>query len=372
MFLSRFSALPLLTLGLAAGLFAQDKPGTDVLIFKDGEKLIGELKSATGEKVTFKSDVGFEVTVPWAKIQELHSDNKFAAIHKDLTLEDRAEEAKVPQGTLDMTDQKLAVTSAPQSPPQTIPVDQIGHVVQEKAYERAITRQKLTEGWKGQATFGLSLTRSTVNNQTYSTGVDFSRTDPPENWLRLRNRISFDFNSIYGKTTITGVPDTVISLYHSDIVDDIYFKPRWFAFVGTTFDHNFNQGLDLLQAYGGGIGRVVIKNEKSELDVRAGIGFMDQLYSVPGFSRKLVGSRFNESYTRTFAHGITLNEMAGIRPAWNSMKDYFTGFTVGINVPVYRRFSLSVNSFDSYANDPPPNFKKNSFQLTVGGALTFP
>ena len=365
---SRLCTTLLSCLAVATGLIAQDKPGTDVLIFTDGEKLIGHLQSATDSKVVFKSDMGFEVTVGWAKIQELHSANKFAAIPKDLTLKNSDDAGKVPQGTLEMTNQKLAVSS---TPPQTLPVNGVATVVDEKSFERGLHRQGILEGWKGGATFGLAITRSTVSNQTVTSSLELSRADPSESWIRTRNRTTLTFNSAYGKVTQEGVPDTKISIFHSDLVQDHYLTPRWFAFGGASWDHNYSQGLDLLQAYGGGIGAAVIKNDVSELDVRAGLGFMQQMYSDPTLNKKLIGSRFGENYSRTFAHGITLTEQAGIRPAWNDMKNYFAGFLASLNVPVHRRLGLSITSFDSYVNNPPPYFKKNSFQISVGANFSF-
>ena len=68
------------------------KAGPDVLIFIDGEKLIGHLESATGASVVFKSDMAGEVTVDWSKIQELHSAGKFAVIPKGAKPKKRADE----------------------------------------------------------------------------------------------------------------------------------------------------------------------------------------------------------------------------------------------------------------------------------------
>src|SRR5947209_17432144 len=58
------------------GLYAQatasrPKPEPDVLIFTDGERMIGHLERATDSSVVFKSDMVGEVTVDWSKIQEL-------------------------------------------------------------------------------------------------------------------------------------------------------------------------------------------------------------------------------------------------------------------------------------------------------------
>src|SRR5437899_5371835 len=94
------AAAPLL-FGQAGG----SKPEPDVIVFVDGEKLSGQLESATGASVIFKSDILGEVTVPWSKIQEIHSSQKFAAIPNGVRLHKREDASQVPQGTLSATGQ---------------------------------------------------------------------------------------------------------------------------------------------------------------------------------------------------------------------------------------------------------------------------
>lgn len=66
-------------MNLIRGLFVLGIAGTgvlhaeDVLILNNGEKLIGQLQRSSGSSVTFKSDTVGEVTIPWTKVQELHS-----------------------------------------------------------------------------------------------------------------------------------------------------------------------------------------------------------------------------------------------------------------------------------------------------------
>ena len=356
------------TVGMCVDLLAQTKPGSDVLIFKDGEKLIGELKSATGDKVVFKSDIGFEVTVPWAKIQELHSDKKFAAIHKDVILRNDSDAAKVPVGSVEMKDQKLEVVAAPQ--PNILPVQELANVVSQQSFNRALERRNILGGWKGGADFGMSLTEATVTTRDWTGAINLARQDTSESWLPVRNQTSFGFNLFNEITKSPNNSGTRTTIIHSDFVHDMYFRPRLFGFVGATFDHNHAQGLLLLQGYGGGIGVVAYKTPASELDIRAGLGYMRQTYTDPTLNRNLIGSRFNENYSHTFSRGISFYEQAGIRPAWNSMKNYFAGFLAGLNVPVYKRMSLNVSSYDSYVNNPPPFRKKNTLQLTVGLHVT--
>ena len=45
---------------------------------------------------------------------------------------------------------------------------------------------------------------------------------------------------------------------------------------------------------------------------------------------------------------------------------------MGIVLPVYKRFGVGVNAIDSFLNDPPPGFQKNSVQFTTGITYTLP
>ena len=98
-----------LTAGILYGQTAQSEP--DVLIFSNGEKLIGHLISATGSLVVFKSEMAGEIKVDWSKIQDLRSSQKFAAIPKDVVLRSAGEAGRVPQGTVAMTGQKIEINS---------------------------------------------------------------------------------------------------------------------------------------------------------------------------------------------------------------------------------------------------------------------
>lgn len=359
---------PLIVTLFAACLSAQNQPTPDVLTFTNGEKLIGELKSATDTKVTFKSDMAGEVTVEWSKVQELRSSKPFAAIPKDVVFKSSEDAAKVVQGTLEMRNQTLELATG--AAPRSIPVGQVSNVVSEPAFQRALHHRRWREGWLGAATAGLAIARSTQNLQTITSTIDLSRTDPGESWLRPRSRTHFDFNSAYGKISQSGSPTLKTSLYHSDLERDYYFSKRFYALGSGSWDHNFAQGLDLQQAYGGGIGYTVFKTERSELQSMATVRYVNQKFSV-GPSQQLIASNFQENFTHAFANKITFNEQATISPAWNNTNAYSAGYLAALTVPVFHRFGLSVASFDNYINDPPPGFKKNSIQFTIGASYAF-
>lgn len=346
------------------------KPGSDVLIFIDGEKLVGHLEHASSTSVVFKSDMAGELTVDWSKIQELHSPDKFAAIPKGVKLRRSEDAAKVPQGTLTETGQKIEVTPTPQAQPQTVDTGNLAALVPESNFNTAFQRAGFTQGWSGGATAGLSLTEATQKNQTFTAAVNLVRAVPSENWLDVRNRTIFDYNEAYSKLTQPGTSAIKTSLFHIDVEQDHYLSPRVFVFGQAAFDHSVSQGLDLQQTYGGGLGFVVFKTTDQEFDFKASADYIDQRFTNAHLNKTLFGSIFGETYVRKFAHGILFNEQGGITPAWNNTSAYSAFASAGLTLPVYHHFGVTLGALDNFLNDPPPGFKKNSFQFTLGATYS--
>ena len=347
-------------------------PEPDVLVFTDGEKLIGHLVRSTGDKVTFKSDMAGEVTVEWKKIQELHSSQKFAVVRKGVQLHRSEAAAQIPRGAIAVKDQKIEVNPGPAGSPQTIPVADAANVVDEAGFEKALHRPGLLEDWKGALTGGASLVEATQNSESFTGGFSLIRAVPQEGWLDPRNRTILDFSASYGKITQPNTPTVKTSIYHADAEHDEYFSPKFYGFGQLAYDHNFSQGLDLQQAYGGGIGWTAVKSAKQELDVKASMSYINQEFQTSALNQNLIGSTFAERYARTLPHGILLVQQLSATPAWNNTRAYSAIAGAGLTLPVYKRLSLAVNSLDTFLNDPPPGFKKNSFQFTTGVTYTLP
>jgi hypothetical protein len=362
-----------LTLFVCALLHAQGpaKPEPDVLIFTDGEKLIGHLTSATGTTLTFKSDMAGDITVAWSKVQELRTSEKFAAVPKGVILRKLNDASQVPQGTVSMTDQKIQVTPSQPGTPTTVPVGNVANVVPEDSFQHAFHRQTFMEGWKGGATFGVALTEATQNSESYTAALNLVRSDPGESWIDLRSRTIFDFNDSYGQISQSGMPTVKTSVIHFDGEQDYYFSPRFFGFGSAALDHSYSQGLSLQQSYGGGVGLVVFKKANQEFDIKVSANFIDQMFDDSTLNKRLIGTVFSETYTHKFAHGILLNEQGGVTPAWNDTSAYSAFASAGLTFPVYHRFGFTLGAVDNFLNDPPPGFKKNSFQLTAGATYAF-
>jgi hypothetical protein len=86
----------------------------------------------------------------------------------------------------------------------------------------------------------------------------------------------------------------------------------------------------------------------------------------------LVGSVFGEAFRRKFKRGLVLNQHLTLVPVWNDTNAYSGIFSTLLTMPVYKRVNGSVGFIDSYLNNPPPAFRKNSLQLTLGLTYVLP
>lgn len=343
----------------------------DVLIFTNGDKLTGRFERSDEASVLFKSDMAGEMTIDWDKVKEIHTNRQFAVIPKNVEIKKGEDTGNIPRGRLAVAKGNIELSRTPDAPPKSIPAADSAYIIDQKTFDEAVQNgPDLLHAWSGSVTLGTSLVEATQKSNNFSGGATLLRVTPGEAWLDRRDRTTLNFNFAYGKLTQPDTPDIKTDIYHLDTERDEYFTSRLFAFGRISYDHNFSQGLDLQQNYGAGIGWTVIKNQAEELDLRSSVGYFKQQFQQTADNQNLVGSGLSETYTRNFGHGVLMSEQGTVTPAWNNPDAYSASGQIGLTIPLYKRFSLSVTALHGFINNPPPGFRKNSFQLTTGLTYT--
>ena len=359
---------------LVAALFpamveAADTP--DTLTLTGGEIFIGKLVRSSSDSMTFHSDGAGDVTVAWAKVKEFTSSRTFAVIPKGVELKAKQAESGIPRGSIHVADQQIQITSAAGQPLQTVPTEGAAFIVDEDAYQKALHEANFFEDWKGAVTGGVSLVTATQKSETFTSAVHLVRAIPDESWLAARNRTLFNFVSSYGKVHESNAPDLKTDLIHFDGERDEYFSPRVYALQQAAFDHNFSLGLTLQQSYGGGLGWTVVKSSRQTLDVKASGSYMSQQFT-DATNKNLIGSIFAETYHRELFGGIKFDEQITAIPAWNKTEAFSANGGAGITIPLKKGLGFNLSALDTFLNDPPSGFRKNSFQFTTGVTYSLP
>ncbi len=358
------------------------KPAPDVIVFLNGDRLTGKLERAQGGNVIFASDMAGELTLSFDKIKELNAGEQFALIRKGAPLKRKTTE---PEGTVTIADSKVHVNQPDHTEVVEAPAN-VGYLVPKADFDKQMTQKvKFSDGWNGSLTGGATLVRSTTSATTLTAGLSLVRAIPSVDWIAPRNRTTVDVNESYGKNTSPGaIPQTVpptpsvttlSSIFHADAERDEYFTPNVYALADTAFDHNYAQGLQIQQIYGGGIGWTAIKNAKQELDLKADVHYEAQKYitqPVNGAvvattpSTNIFGSTFFETYHRNLPRKVVFTETANILPAYTNSHDYSGNLTASLSLPVFKRLSATLTGIDNYLNDPALGYRKNSIQFITG------
>ena len=363
------------TAPLARAQVKTPKPPPDLIVFTNGDQLNGTLERGIGNSIVFKSDVAGEITVSLDKVKLLRASGSFAVLGKNAPISRKA----VTPGTIQSSDKKLTVTT-PQGAVETLPEDHIAYIIDQPTYNRELAKLPgPLYGWNGSVHGGATVVRSTNNGLTYTAGVALVRAIPAVPFLPARNRTSFDLQETYGKLTSPVIPQTtppsppsvaLTSIFHAHAERDQYFSPQFFALAQTSFDHNYAQGLDLQQVYGGGIGWTTLKNGRQQMDVKADLHYEEQDFQTASSNQELIGSTLSEAYHRNMPRKLVFTESASVLPAWNNSSAYSANALLGLVMPVFKRLGLTVTSTDNFLNDPSAGFRKNSFQFVTAASYS--
>ncbi len=355
---------------------ASPQPAPDVVVFTNGDQLTGKLLRATGGTVTFHSDMAGDLDIPVAKIKELRSFENFAVLRKD----QKVIGALVRPGSVRIENNQLTIgTSA--STIDTMPVSDLGFIIDEPTFRRETNpRPSIWYGWTGSVAAGATLVRSTQRDTTLTAGINLVRNFPTVSYLPARNRTTFDLTETYGTSRSPGaIPQTVpptpdsnvkTSIFHTDAEQDEYVSRRLFYFGGVSFDHNYSQGLDLQQLYGGGVGWTVLAEPKQQLDLKADVHYERQSFFIPTNNTELVGSVFSETYRRDLPYKVVFTEFGNYIPSWNDTTAYSANLTGALALPLFKSFNANLAATDNYLNNPSPGYRKNSFQFVTGISYT--
>lgn len=360
-----------------ASLLAQTappKPPPDTLVLNDDEKLVGHFIRSDRGDLRFKSDMLGEVVIPWSKVKELRAAGPYTVVGKDIKLGRSSDTSKLPKGSLEATAKQITVVAAPGAAPETVAVADAAHVIETTEFEQQVMHSPGPgEDWTGSIHAGAALVEATQQSRSFSGGFALVRAVPMEGWLDPRDRTLVDFNFASGVIKQPGAAEIKTEIIHGGLERDEYFSARrMYGFAQATFDHNYSQGLNLGAQAGGGLGWTVVKSAANVLDAKASLTYLHQSFDGSVSSNQsLVASNFAEAFAHKFKHGVVVAQTVSVTPTWNIMEDWLANASIGLTVPAYKRLNIALGAIDSYLNNPPPSFKKNSFQLTTGLTYTF-
>lgn len=327
----------------------------DTLIFKNGDELTGTLVRADAKGCVFASKMASHVTVPWDNIRELRTTTGFVVVTTD---------GAVYQGLLLVENGNLVVSRATEQP-AFVNAPEVLMVVDPNTYTKEVlAHPHLWQSWQGQIVGGFSQVSATQSSTSYTTQLELQRPVPKLSWMQQRSNTLLHFNGTYGKLSQPNTPTVRTSIFTAGLEQDEDISKRLFLFANTQFDHNDAQGLQLQQAYGGGIGWKVKTTPETQVALRADLHWTRQRF-LSTVNDNFLASSMTETL-RQMLHKVIWTQSMSITPSITHGVAYQMSGMSAWAMPLYHSLSLNFTVVDAYINNPQPGFLKNSLQYSTG------
>jgi hypothetical protein len=334
--------LLLSVLGSPLALAARER--TDVIVFKSGDQVTGEIKQLARGLLRVRTDSMGTVDIEWKDIERVTSNYLFEV---EVSNGDRY------YGSILPSDEKQHLDVTGEAGPV-----KLGHISVVKITQ---LESEFWQRWGGSLDAGFSFARA--NRLTawnlgfqanyrlpqYLTNVRFdsSFSDQQDAESTTRQTLRFNFNR--------------------------FFSDRWFVNFPAAFQQNQELGLDLRSTGGAGLGRHLIQSNRSDLSMVAGSIFSRENFpddpSVSSLEALLVLNL--QTFTFDFPK-IDVNINFALFPSLTDLGRFRLAFVSELSYEFFRDFYWKVQMFDDYDSDPQSaDAETNDFGIATSIGWTF-
>jgi len=312
---------------------------SDEVIFKSGQKLIGEIKGLDKGILKFKTDETGTVSVKWVKVSGLSSPNRFRVeAGTGLIFIGSIEKASEENKTVIVTDTGKILLG-------------LDLIVTITSFEK-----RLLDRFKGYLDVGFSLQRA-QRQTTFLLGTNVSyRTSK--------------WNLVLNASSYLSKQETVPRTTRNDVGLSAQrdMKKRWVAVAMTGFQQNAELGLDRRLSLGGGLGHKLIWTNNMIFTVAAGAIGIDEKYSDAAASAQSAEAIFSGSLSAFRYTFPKLNFLvsAKIYPSLTDWGRVRAELDTSLSYELISDFTISLSGFYTLDSRPPTEgARKHDYGFTT-------
>jgi len=337
----------LLLLPLAAAL-------ADQVVLKNGDTLTGSIVKKDGDKLTLHSEFLGDVTMPWAAIRSLTSDEM-------LTVELPGNERVA--GKVTTSGETLTVTTGTTT--RTAPLLQIGAMrnpAEQKTWER-LEHPGLLQAWTGFFDMGLALARGNARTDTLTSNFNASR-------VTRKDKLTITFSQIYGSARAAGVTSTIASALHGGWSYNRNVSERIFLSTLNDYDHDRFLGLDLRFVAGAGAGVNTIKQPNTSLTFTGAADYNRENF-IAGVHRNSAELNFGDDFVHKFSPTTSVTQAFRVFPNLSYSGEYRVNFDLGAVTALKKWLGWHVTASDRFLSNPVFGRQRNDLILSTGLRVSF-
>jgi putative salt-induced outer membrane protein YdiY len=326
----------------------------DQVTLKNGDIVTGAVVRKDGDKLTFKSELLGEVTIPWPAVTSIKSDNPLYVVLPG---------GKEVSGKV--TTQGSEVAIAAPAAPATVPLAQISTIrdeAEQSKYER-LQSPSWFDLWAGAFDLGFAAARGNAHTTTLTTAFNSVR-------VTRNDKTRIYFNQIYSSATINGQTAATAKAMRGGWSYDHNLTPRFFLNVFNDYEHDRFQNLDLRFVGGGGAGFHLTKNERNLLDLLGGMDYDHDSFSNH-MTRNALEAFAGDDWNYKLSGITSVTQSFRIFESLTDTGDYRVNFDLGTATTLHKRLSWQVTASDRFLSTPAFGRKRNDILLSTGFRLSF-
>jgi putative salt-induced outer membrane protein YdiY len=321
------------------------------ITLKNGDRVTGKIIKTDGDKLLVATELLGDVALDFAAVTAIDGDQPLY-----VTLADGRTVSGVLTASADKAELRAAnanVLTLDRSNIQLIRSEE-----EHLNYERSLN-PGLLEGWTGGADVGLALTSGNSDTTNFAVGLAMTRTT-------LRDKTSIYAASVYNRDSTSGDSRTIANTVRGGVRYDHDINRKFFGYGFTDLEHNGLQDLSLRLVIGGGLGYHAIRNDRTQLDLLAGLAWNREYFRGNFSDRSSAEAQFGQTLTHALNSRVSLNEQLFIFPNLSNGGEYRINFDAGLVMSITSRIGWQLTLSNRYLSNPPPGLEKNDLLLSSG------
>jgi hypothetical protein len=326
----------------------------DQITMKDGDRITGDIVKKDGDSVTVKSKNFGTVTLKWADVATVKSDQPL-----NVTLAG----GKTVKANIETQGDRIQV-EAPGAPQTVDPKDVVTlrDDAEEKTYQKYL-HPRLLDLWTVTGSLNLAGTKGNAETSTLTT---------PINLVRASNttRTTAYFNSISSSAKINGVDSSTAKAVRGGWGYNRNLTKKVFANIFNDYEYDKFQSLDLGVTFGGGAGYLIWSHDASRLSATGGGDWNRQAFGALGtsaaFTRNSAEVFWGDDFNFKVSARTSFIETFRMFDNLSYTGQYRMNADIGATTQLTKWLNWNVSLSDRYLSDPVPGRKKNDFLYSTG------
>jgi hypothetical protein len=326
----------------------------DQITLKNGDRVTGSIVKKDGATLTIDSAHFGTVTLLWDQIDMLTTDvPAYVQVGG-------ASEA----GTFTVSGGQVTITQL-SGGTRSVGVAEIEAVrsnAEQAAYER-LQNPGLIDLWAGSANLGFAGAAGNASTRTLVFAGNAARST-------MTDKTSIYFNAVRSFAEVAGVNTSTANAVRGGWAYQRDVGGRMFVNIFNDYEYDRFQSLDLRFVIGAGGGYHAIDNERTQLDLLAGLNYEYAKFSTP-LTRNSAEFNWGDELNHKLNSIITLTQSYRMFNSLTDTPNFRVNFDFGSQMRVAEWLTWNLNISDRYLHNPVPGRLRNDVIYSTGLGLKF-